>query len=155
MSDASQVLLRPAAAVEAPFIFRNWLDSYFPEQRARLKKTVYYEGQHALIERLLKRSRALVACNTHDPDQLYGFAVGELFGAPFPNVFALHYVYVKQAFRERGIGSRLVRELRGNAEMTFHSHEIERGSGEAVAAWSAFRASLGGSNFNPYSGCVS
>lgn len=144
MNLADRVLLRPPAASEAPFIYRNWLDSYFPEQRARVKKTVYYAGHHALIERLLARSRCLVACNVDDPDQLYGFAVGESFGAPMSSVFALHYVYVKQTFRRMGIGGRLVLALSNGADI-HHSHETEAGR----AFVSALR-----STFNPYSGGV-
>jgi GNAT superfamily N-acetyltransferase len=138
------VQLRPAFASEAPFVFRNWLDSYFPEQRTRLKKTVFYEGHHRLIEKLLARSRVLVACNAQDSGQLYGFAVGESFGEPLPSVFALHYVYVKQPFRRMGIGSRLVREMSGEAETLLHSHETETGRAFGVALRSVFNPYAGG-----------
>lgn len=137
------VSVRPALATEAPFVFRNWLDSYFPEQRTRLKKTVFYDGHHRLIERLLERSTILVAASAEDPGFLYGFAVGESFGAGMPSVFALHYVYVKERFRRMGIGARLVRELSGGAETLMHSHETETGRAFGVALRSVF---------NPYSG---
>lgn len=133
-----QVLLRPAAVTEAPFIFRNWLDSYFPEQRARLKKTVFYEGHHRLIEKLLSRSRCVVACNADDFDQLYGFAVGEAFGGDSLNVFALHYTYVKQPFRRMGIGTRLARELMPTGATLLHSHETESGRAFVGALRSVF-----------------
>lgn len=139
-----QVLLRPAAASEAPFVYRNWLDSYYPVQKPRLKKTVFYEGHHALIEKLLKRSRCLVACNAEDVDQLYGFAVGEAFGESMSSVVALHYVYVKQAFRRMGIGGRLVRELTQPESTLLHSHETETGRAFGAALRSVFSPYAGG-----------
>lgn len=61
-------------------------------------------AQHALCERLLKRSLVLIACNPEVPDQIYGFLVVE----PMAEAPVAHFLFVKKRFRRLGVASRLM-----------------------------------------------
>jgi GNAT superfamily N-acetyltransferase len=63
-------------------------------------KEVYDSGMDKRIDRLLFRSRVLVAYFPEVPDEVLGWSCLE--GS------ALHYVYVKGVYRRRGIGKGLV-----------------------------------------------
>jgi GNAT superfamily N-acetyltransferase len=111
-----------------------WLTSYSKSDFARLATPppyweenghggrAYYEGQTALIERLIAASMVLVS--EGDDGLLDGFAVG------WPRTL-LHYVYVKQVARGRGVARALLAalELREGERVvyTHRSHGI-RGS---------------------------
>lgn len=96
------VRLRVANEEDIPFIFSSWLKSYKNSLFAcRLPNTIYYTEHHKLIERILKVSDVIVACNNDDPSQVYGWACA----SKVDGIFCLHYLYVKHSFRNLGIGS--------------------------------------------------
>ncbi len=78
----------------------------------RIAKTQYFEGQHAVIEFLLKKSLCYVACDRAYPDQIVGYIIGELNN----NQTILHWIYVKSGFRKMGIAKKLIQALRGDKE---------------------------------------
>jgi len=99
------VRLRVAVAEDISFIFNSWLKSYRNSNQAHLVcNSIYFSEQHKLIERLVKDSKVIVACNNEDPTQLYGYiCAGNIEG-----IFCLHYLYVKHSFRGLGIATALI-----------------------------------------------
>lgn len=99
------VRLRAATAEDVPFIFNSWLKSFKYSLWCRnIPSSIYFAEHHKLIERLLKECNVVVACNTEDSSQIFGF----LCGQHVENIFCLHYIYVKHSFRNLGIAKAML-----------------------------------------------
>jgi len=97
--------LRPLTEEDHPFLFNSWLKSYrFSPFAERITNTIYFEDHHRLIERILKNSKILIACNPSDPSQLYGYVVG----GEDDGILIIHFLYVKHTFRNMGMGKTLL-----------------------------------------------
>lgn len=114
MSDG-QFTIRPAHREDRPFIFSSWLKSY-RDSLPLVWNGTYYAGQHSLIESLLDddQTEIVVAGPVGDDLTIFGWAVRSK-----PSTLrALHYVYVKEAFRRMGIGAFLAGEFQVATHMT-------------------------------------
>ena len=99
------VRLRTLIDDDLPFLFSSWLKSYRSSHFAeKITNTIYFEDHHKVIERIIKNSKVLIACNPADPSQLYGYSVATEEGG----VLVLHFLYVKHTFRNMGIGKTLL-----------------------------------------------
>jgi GNAT superfamily N-acetyltransferase len=122
--------IRLATNQDERFIHSSFHTAYWKTHAHKhLTKSVYDPGQDARIDRLLARSRVLVAFFPEVPDEVLGYSVVE--------GDALHYVYVKAVYRRRGIGTGLV-----EGRATCYTHATDR-EGRAFLE----RMSL---KFNPY-----
>jgi hypothetical protein len=99
------VQVRLANDEDINFIFSSWLKSFKTSNLSyNVVNTIYYTEQHKTIEKILKSSTVLVACNSDDPTQVYAWACGERIDG----IFCLHYVYTKHNFRSMGFGKLLL-----------------------------------------------
>lgn len=116
-----QIKIRPATQDDVKFIFNSWLKSYKHSKFAKpIISTIYFTEHHRIIESMLKNYETLVACNADDPDQIYGFANGDLI----QGVFCINYVYVKQSFRNFKICTKLLLALGyDSTKASVRSHE--------------------------------
>ena len=112
--------LRTATAEDVPFIFNSWLKSYRNSHFCKLVvNEIYYNEHHKVIERLIKKSKVIVACNRDDENQLYGYIVAD----EVEGFFALHYIYVKHSFRNMGIGEALLNSFEHDPSVaSIYSH---------------------------------
>lgn len=123
MEDISlNIHIRHAIDQDVNFIYHSWLKSFRKSDFARpITDTVYFPEHHKLIENICVKdsTEMLVACNQDEPDQIYGYIVGELMeGIP-----CVHYIYVKHTFRGLGIGTRLLQCLKPNLGTgSVHTH---------------------------------
>lgn len=88
------------------FIVSSWLKSYRNSAPAQdISNPVYYTFQAELIESILRdpANICLILSASNDPDQIMGYVI---FNTTLPIV---HYLYVKQVFRGRGIGALLLK----------------------------------------------
>lgn len=88
------------SATDTPYVLSSWVRTcrgQFPWRHCTDKDWNVQFRERALA--VLERSQCLVACDPEDASVIYGFAVFE------PE--ALHFVYVKGAFRGFGIGKAL------------------------------------------------
>lgn len=121
------IRLRKAIQDDVSFIFNSWLKSYKYSLFARnITNTIFYTGHHKVIERLLKHNDTIVACNNDDPTQIFGFInAGKIDG-----IFCLNYLYVKQSFRNLGIGKALLNAFDHDANIasvyTHHTRISEK-----------------------------
>lgn len=100
--------LRDAVEADAPFIFNSWLKAYRNSKVTQaLQNEIYFNGQHKLIEGLVKRAKFIIACNPADETQIYGYSVGETIDG----VLCVHFVYVKEPYRKFGIATGLLLAL--------------------------------------------
>jgi len=100
--------IRPMVDEDIPFIFNSWLKSYrFSHFGEKITNTIYFQDHHKVIERIIKNSKTLIACDPEDSSQLYGYIVA----AVEEGILVLHFLYVKHTFRNLGIGKTLLDAL--------------------------------------------
>ena len=103
--------IRPMREGDVNFILSTWLRSYYEELRrngnkgvAYPKDDVFFHGHQALIKVRLgdaqESGQALVCVAPDDENQIIGWMIslGE----------CLHYIYVKQVFRQMGVAKALL-----------------------------------------------
>lgn len=101
-------------AVESDFgcIIRRWEDSvrYSFDWFKVIDPDYFYSVYRKLIESTLRKPEMVIkiACLKEDPDVIIGFAVYEAITAFEPKNYNLHYVYVKEIWRDYRIAKILV-----------------------------------------------
>lgn len=123
--------IRAATQADRPLIFATWLRAYrhgshFPR---RIPDAVFFEEHHSVIEELLERSDVRVAFPSGEPEVILGWSVVEVLepkadGEAAP--VAVHFVYVKPAFRRAGVARSLlahVDRLEQAGSPVLYSHE--------------------------------
>ena len=112
---SSEFVIRPMRRDDEPFVYRAWLEGYWPHSGAPLimSKSEWLPRWHRVIEHLLDTPEggALVAHIEGKPEQLLGFASS--------GHGCLHWCYVKQAFRGLGIARELLKNF--TCECDYHS----------------------------------
>lgn len=100
----SVVMTRAFQPEDLNFILSTWLRCYRYNSHTvnRVPSRVFYAEHQKFIERLLKKSTALIAVMKEDPSVILGYLVSE------PNT--LHFCYVKKACRGEGIGRQLLKD---------------------------------------------
>lgn len=98
---------RGVEAEDLPFILNAWVLSYRDFKRDH-KNSDYFPGQQNLIAELAKRRNMVVACDGDTPSFIVGFCCGITLA---DGRLLVDYVYVKQAYREHGIGRGMLAEL--------------------------------------------
>lgn len=93
--------LRTATDADLRFVHSSFHTAHWKNHaRKHTLKEVYDAGMDKRIDRLVFRSKVLVAFFPEVPDEVLGWSCVE--------GDALHYVYVKAVYRRRGIGTGLV-----------------------------------------------
>lgn len=99
------IKLRIALLTDENFIKATMLKGlyYGNEFFRQMKQDTFFKvyGEH--VGNLLANSTVLVACLAEDPDVILGYAIVD---EP-----ALHYIFVKEAWRGKGIATMLVQNL--------------------------------------------
>lgn len=98
--------IRSIKEADVAFIFSTWLrglyygNSWFKE----IPKDIFMESYHRVVEQILARPdvQGRVCCLKEDQDTILGYAVLE------PKRSAIHWLYVKDAWRRFGIAKALV-----------------------------------------------
>lgn len=109
--DGLLVGFRAAVPDDEAIVFNAWLLAHrkHGDWPPRLSSQRYFAEHKATIAALIARARMLVACNEARPSQVLGFVCWEDAldpdGIPTPT---LHWLFVKQPFRRRGIGRALL-----------------------------------------------
>ena len=135
------VQIREYRASDVVFIANSWLKSLRSSLAySGVPNDIYYQMHHRLLEHLIPRSTVLVLCNMEDPDQIVAWACMERE----PDIFLLHYVYVKHSLRKNGFMSLLLREAlsREDVKFKFCTH--------MTPAFDALRPRHRGWIYNPY-----
>lgn len=92
---------RRARPDEAALVRSSWFESYRKGGCApEVPFPTYKTGQNEIMDRLLGRGQVWVATLTEVPDEVLGWVCFD--------ETAIHYVYVKQAYRRRGIATSLI-----------------------------------------------
>lgn len=121
-----QIRLRTANEEDIPFIFNSWLKSFRNSNFAKsITSTVYFTEHHKVIRKILETNQVIIACNEEDPGQIYGWiCAGKTDG-----IFTLNYIYVKQPFRNFGIGKQLLNAFEHDpAFAAIYTHQTNFGA---------------------------
>lgn len=122
------IKIRPATDNDVPFILNSWLKSYRDNGpiAQNVPNTIYYAGHHKILQKIIRRSQVLVACDEKDESQIFGYASAERIDGHF----VLHFVYIKQQFRKMGIGTSLLNMFEHDPStvsiFTHHTRMAER-----------------------------
>lgn len=154
------VTLRPMISADRGFIVGTWLRNYARTREAhRVVPEAYHAGQTALIDELLDREETILAVNPEKSDQIFGFICGRRATLTAPGV--VHYAYVKDVFRRKGVGRLLVTTLSGGAPVDFThvppvvsnlaaSPQDARDTRDFPDVETLLRKLAPGSHYNPY-----
>jgi len=119
----SNIMLRPGRPTDRGFIFSTWLKGllYGCPQYKGVDQAAFYENMGSELEDLVAQPylKITVACLAEDEDVVLGYAV--------TSQDALHWVFVKKAWRSQGIA----RSLLGRPFKTFSARTA---AGDALAA---------------------
>lgn len=108
LGSSESVVFRPMVNGDRAFFASSWLKSYRRADAVRgVEQQTYFYFHHRLLERLVARSKVVIACDRADPDRIYGFACFEELNG----TCVLHYVYVRKSRQGLGIGSALLDEV--------------------------------------------
>ncbi len=108
--DLRTVIRRPRPADQS-FIAATWVKSLMMADRGLVKSDT-----NKLVDRLLDdpATRVLVACEPINEDALHGW----ICYVPAPRLLVVHYVYVRDRVRTRGVARTLVAAARGHASVS-------------------------------------
>lgn len=95
---------RPLEAADFNFVLNAWMMSYRDSKRDH-KNSDYFPGQQNLIAEISKRRNLIIGCDAESPEWIAGFIVGQMLK---DGRLLLDYIYVKHAYRERGIARGLL-----------------------------------------------
>jgi hypothetical protein len=127
----ANVVIRPfQPAEDTNFILSSWLRSYrLSSQFAhRITDAIFYHYHQLIVQRILTRSKILIACLPDDPSVIIGYLVYEQY-AEQP---LIQYAYVKKPFRNEGVLTSLIEAAEIDLEQPAQfSHMTE--ASEAIA----------------------
>ena len=95
--------IRGYRGTDEGFVYGSWLKHYWDIVEHDMRKSIFMQYHHKVIEGILERGSVRVACSSVDDDQIIGYMVIE--GS------ILHYVYVKSPFRKSGVCKLLVKDV--------------------------------------------
>lgn len=102
MSD--QWIIRECNQLDLSFIYSTWLRSYHYDSWTRqTRKSIFFDNYKRVLDLLIDTNQILVACLVNDPEVILGYIV---FGQQ-----KIHYMFVKETFRNMGIARSLYRKV--------------------------------------------
>ncbi len=106
----AEIMVRPLDPTrDVHFILNTWLKSYNTSDFARgIPASIYFNHHKNLILSILlhKHTGVSIVCSKDDTSHIVGYSV---YNTAAPIV---HYIYMKQAWRRLGIGSKLLEGIR-------------------------------------------
>lgn len=116
MAEPIRYALRPPQQDDLKLIMNAWIACLKDYRNPFEVQSGYHEAQRFVVAHLLERSKVVVACGVGDEvdgvrrgsDYIYGYAVGE----PRGRLAVLHWAYVRNGCRRKGIGRAMTKHLR-------------------------------------------
>jgi hypothetical protein len=96
---------RDGIKTDINFIYKTWLDSYRYDSDLgkQCRNSIFFPQYQLIIDSILYNdAKVLVCCKPDEEDIIFGYIIYE------PDI--LHYIFVKQAFQNLGIGMQLYRK---------------------------------------------
>lgn len=126
----SPLTFRPYASTDIPFIHSSWGESYYKggSYIRHLSPQEFHATHRPIRECFFMRPTAttIVCVATSDPNTILGWVALEK-PAESPGTI-IHYVYVKESFREEGIATSLVEAACEFGSPIMFTHKTHRAS---------------------------
>jgi GNAT superfamily N-acetyltransferase len=114
---SNDVKLRDGKDSDTDFILNSWAASYRGNAMyGAIPKDIYFKHYRKFTVSILSVSKAFVACNPENEDQVYGYIVYRFK----ENLPIISYLYVKQAFRHFGIAEMLIKNVSHETKVITH-----------------------------------
>ncbi len=118
-----KISLRGPRADDLGFLMKSWLKSQGLSRTRYDKSEGYWDAQKEVISRLFERSRIVVACGAEackchptDPSShIVGYGVGELSSTDIGTEAVVHWIYVREPDRRKGVARAILARLRTGA----------------------------------------
>jgi hypothetical protein len=119
VNDATAI--RPMGDSDMPFIVDSWLKSFqFGKNRRHAEPGSFAKLHFPVVRHLIENSpRRLIACDPDAPENIQGWALADIRADRLPVV---HYVYVREAFKDVGLTPLLFSAVTGGAKKVILSH---------------------------------
>ena len=112
---ADSIVYRVMSLADRPFVTKSWLDTAAESPQWRhVPARLFFPRHRFVVETILARSPALIACSADSPETILGFVVAEND--------VLHYVHVKARFRHFGICRGLLEQIRLDPAACTYTH---------------------------------
>lgn len=117
--------IRPIQSDDESFVYSTWLKNYRHSSTfaREIRDGIFFKFHHKVIERILKRGVTSIVCLQDDPNTILGYLVTE----EWEGLGILHYCYVKYAFRQMGLATRLIKSsdvMRSSVEFSHLTEDI-------------------------------
>lgn len=127
MSDLKLIELRPMNDGDIPYIYSSWMEDFLSSHHIKGKKStqthvalmyrsLYYKEQRHLIDKILKKSKVTIACNSEDESQILGYVVHRSIGV---EIGLMSWIYVRPIYRGFGICNMLMKSI-GTMDVVTH-----------------------------------
>lgn len=107
---------RQAMPDDIPFIYSSFSKSMKNDSSLgrSCRAKIFFREFTQTIDKILLRSKTLIACYSSDPKVIIGYLIYE------PNI--AHYVLIKEPFRKCGIAKRLIGQAFGDLKEFSYTH---------------------------------
>ena len=105
--------IREAIGSDLPFIFDTFLKSYKMNSviGKACRNGVFFDNYRLILDQILDESSILVACHKDEPTVIFGYIIHDKS--------ILHYIFIKEAFRNLGLAKALYMEGLKTADPMF------------------------------------
>lgn len=107
------VTYRPGSADDLNLVYSSWLKEYRRSKATRfIPDELYFTYQKNLIDHILQHSSATIICDPEDPKFIYGYIIFQYLN----DHLLIHWMYIKNNFREFGLARDLITHLEPHAK---------------------------------------
>jgi GNAT superfamily N-acetyltransferase len=114
MTNKPEFSIRHQTEHDQSYILNTWLMNFRCSNHLErmIRHNVYFEEQTHLIQKILTKSKVIVAVDLEHDSQIFGYLVYN----EVAHTKIIHYVYVKSPFRRLGIATALKDFVFGNVD---------------------------------------
>lgn len=105
------IKLRNKLVTDEALIFQTWLKSYrYSDECKRMNNPIFFPRFGKIIEKIMKDSIFVMACDPLDEDQVYGYLAYKYID----DLFILHFIYLKKKYRKLGLSLKMLESVKNN-----------------------------------------
>lgn len=111
--------IRDASENDIEYIYTNWLKNFRHQSYAAIVQgPIYYDNYKKIIDHILLNAHTKVACLKENQEVILGFMTYQ------PKI--IHYIYVKDPFRELGVAKSLYQTIFKDDEDVQITHQTKK-----------------------------